>query len=580
MGALRGWPWTAAQAHLTCSSSRASSPWRGSSAVRFYGESQWKRQVDTIGAIRNSKVAMRSHTKLAEGETGTDNWGKPVNYWQTLWYSLGSFLLSKNDDLGNAYFMFNGGSGYDRIWWYDEYDHVDLGKAIGPYRVTTIASVNVYWREFERGYVYVNPTPNNVASVILPQASRQLMRGNMTSLPDSIPSVSEISLNGHHAAILLKTGTDPIPDTTAPSVPTGLVGVAVSSSQINLSWNPSTDNVGVMGYYVYLDSGATLAITSATSFTHSGLTAGTTYKYRVSAYDAVPNHSAWTATPVAVTTPPARPDTQAPSVPTGLVGTAVSPSQINLSWNPSTDNVGVAGYYVYLNNGATLAITSATSFTHSGLTAGTTYKYRVSAYDAVPNHSAWTATPVAVTTTPAGPDTQAPSVPIGLVGVAVSSSQISLSWTAATDNVGVTGYNVYRGGMQIATLGVVTTFQDTGLTASTNYSYTVRALDAAGNASGQSMAASATTQAQAPGTSVTLAWDAVTAASLGGYRIYYGTAPGTHLQSLGQGLNVGNVTTYTVTGLNSGTRYYFTATAYDTLNNESVYSNEIFKDIP
>ncbi len=77
-----------------------------------------------------------------------------------------------------------------------------------------------------------------------------------------------------------------------------------------------------------------------------------------------------------------------------------------------------------------------------------------------------------------------------------------------------------------------------------------------------------------------LAWDAVADPTLSGYRIYYGTAPGTYLQSVGQGLNVGSATTFTVTGLSSGTRYYFAATAYDTLNNESTYSNEVFKDIP
>jgi fibronectin type 3 domain-containing protein len=142
----------------------------------------------------------------------------------------------------------------------------------------------------------------------------------------------------------------------------------------------------------------------------------------------------------------------------------------------------------------------------------------------------------------------------------------------------VTGYNVYRGGMQIATLGAVTTYQNTGLTASTNYAYTVRAFDAAGNASGQSLAASATTQA--PGTSATLVWDAVTATNLSGYRVYYGTAPGTYVQAKGQGITVGNVTTYTVPGLSSGTRYYFAATAYDSTNNESTYSNEVTKIIP
>jgi chitodextrinase len=337
---------------------------------------------------------MLSHTQLAEGQSGTDNWGKPVSFGQTLWYALGSFLLTKNDTLGNAYFMFQGASDFNRIQWFEEYDKIDLGKALGAYRVASIGGVNVYSREFERGYVYVNPTPNNVSSITLPQASRLLTRDTLDSPLEALPLVSTIALNAHHAAFLLKTLDAPAADTSAPAVPTGLIGVAVSSSQINLSWNASPDNVGVMGYYVYLND-VTLAITTATSFTHSGLAAGTTYKYRVSAYDTVPNHSAWTATPVAVTTP-TPPDTTAPAVPTGLIGVAVSSSQINLSWNASTDNAGVTGYYVYLND-KPLATTTATSFTHSGLTAGTTHKYRVSAYDAVPNHSAWT-TPLAVTT--------------------------------------------------------------------------------------------------------------------------------------------------------------------------------------
>ena len=80
--------------------------------------------------------------------------------------------------------------------------------------------------------------------------------------------------------------------------------------------------------------------------------------------------------------------------------------------------------------------------------------------------------------------------------------------------------------------------------------------------------------------SAALAWDAVTDPTFSGYRIYYGTAPGTYLQSVGQELNVGKATTFTVTGLSSGTRYYFATTAYDTLNKESTYSDEVFKDIP
>src|SRR5258708_10019352 len=99
----------------------------------------------------------------------------------------------------------------------------------------------------------------------------------------------------------------------------------------------------------------------------------------------------WDGSPPAGTHGPT--DTTAPSVPTGLAGTAASSTQINLTWNASTDNVAVTSYQVYLNN-VRIANTTATSFTHSGLAAGTTYNYRVSAADAVPNYSPWTAPPL------------------------------------------------------------------------------------------------------------------------------------------------------------------------------------------
>lgn len=187
----------------------------GAGDVQFYQESDWKRQVDTMAAIRNSGVAMISHTKLSADQAGTDNWGQPVTFWQTLWYSLGSFLLTKNDQLNNSYFMFNGGSGYDKIWWYDEYDMIYLGRSVGPYAVTPTDTsngpVNVYWREFEKGYVYVNPTPNNVASVTLPPACqaiptpcRQLTHYNLLSPPSDLPPVTAIPLSSHNAAVILK----------------------------------------------------------------------------------------------------------------------------------------------------------------------------------------------------------------------------------------------------------------------------------------------------------------------------------------------------------------------------------------
>src|SRR5262249_31910065 len=90
-------------------------------------------------------------------------------------------------------------------------------------------------------------------------------------------------------------------------------------------------------------------------------------------------------------------------------------------------------------------------------------------------------------------DTSAPSTPTKLTGTAVSSSQINLSWTAATDNMGVTGYAIYRNGVQVGTT-TTNSYSDTSLAASTQYAYTVEAYDAAGNVSAQSASASATTQ--------------------------------------------------------------------------------------
>ena len=90
------------------------------------------------------------------------------------------------------------------------------------------------------------------------------------------------------------------------------------------------------------------------------------------------------------------------------------------------------------------------------------------------------------------PDTTSPTVPTGLSATPISSTQINLSWTASTDNVGVTGYKVYRGGALVGS-PATTSYSDTGLTASTSYSYTLAACDAANNCSAQSNPVSATT---------------------------------------------------------------------------------------
>ncbi len=346
-------------------------------------------------------------------------------------------------------------------------------------------------------------------------------------------------------------------DTTKPSTPTGLTANAVSASQINLSWSASTDNVAVTGYRVRRNGTLLTTLGNVTTYQDTGLTASTTYSYSVRALDAAGNVSPISSSASATTR--AAPDTTAPSTPTGLTANAVSASQINLSWSASTDNVAVTGYRVFRGGVLLITLGNATTFQNTGLTASTAYSYRVQAIDAAGNVSAQST--AASATTPVAADTIAPSTPTGLTANAVSASQINLSWSASTDNVAVTGYRVRRNGTLLTTLGNVTTYQNTGLAASTTYSYSVRALDAAGNVSPISSLASATTRAApdttAPSTptgltataasssQINLSWTAATDnVGVTGYNVYRG---GTQIATLGA------VTTFQNTGLTAST---------------------------
>jgi chitodextrinase len=164
-----------------------------------------------------------------------------------------------------------------------------------------------------------------------------------------------------------------------------------------------------------------------------------------------------------------------------------------------------------------------------------------------------------------GTDTTAPSVPGTLRSTAVTSASVALAWNASTDNVGVTGYNVYRGGTQVGT-ATGTTYTDSGLSASTAYTYTVRARDAAGNLSGVSNSVTATTSggtgapgqpgtvsATATSTSIALSWGA-SSGTVTGYRVYEGAtqrAQVTGTSATISGLGTCQSHTYTVKAYNS-----------------------------
>ncbi|WP_339196070.1 glycosyl hydrolase family 18 protein [Paenibacillus sp. FSL P4-0176] len=221
--------------------------------------------------------------------------------------------------------------------------------------------------------------------------------------------------------------------------------------------------------------------------------------------------------PTGGTVPPA--DTTAPSVPGNARSTGVTANSVTLAWNASTDNVGVTGYNVY--NGANLVTSvNGTTATISGLSAGTSYSFTVKAKDAAGNLSAASNAVTVSTTAQPGGDTQAPTAPTNLASTAQTTSSITLSWAASTDNVGVTGYDVYNGAA-LATSVTGTTATISGLAADTSYTFTVKAKDAAGNGSAASNAVTVKTTAGTTNPGVS-AWQANTAYTVGQLVTYSG----------------------------------------------------------
>ena len=296
---------------------------------------------------------------------------------------------------------------------------------------------------------------------------------------------------------------------------TGIFANHALAGTATLNWNANTET-DLAGYKIYY---GTSVRTSAcppggyansvnagkvTSYTFNNLTDGATYYFSVTSYDTSNNESCFSAQ-VSKAIPAATPapgDTQAPTVfITSPSNNSTVSGTISVSANAS-DNIGVAGVQFKIKN------PSSSSFENLG-NEDTTSPYTINlntttgangvygliavARDAAGNQT--TSSQITITVGNAVTDTQAPTTPANLSASAISATQINLTWTASADNVGVAGYRIYRGGTQIATAST-NSYSNTGLNSSTNYSYAVAAYDAAGNVSGQSAAASATTLAQ------------------------------------------------------------------------------------
>ena len=275
----------------------------------------------------------------------------------------------------------------------------------------------------------------------------------------------------------------------------------------------STDS-GVVGDHITNDSTLTLtgtAVANSTVNVYDGATllgtaaanGGGAWSFTTATL-ANGNHS-FTATDTAsgVTSPASTAfsvtiDTVAPVAPTIAsfsTDSGVAGDHITNDSTPTLTGTAEANATVKVYDGTTLLGTTSAngsgtwSYTTAALANGA-HSLTATATDAAGNASAASAA-MSITV-----DTSAPSTPTNLIATAVSPSQIDLSWTPSTDNAGVTGYEIFHNGVLVGT-STTNSYSDTGLSASTQYAYTVEAYDTAGNVSTQSASASATTPAVA-----------------------------------------------------------------------------------
>jgi chitodextrinase len=285
-----------------------------------------------------------------------------------------------------------------------------------------------------------------------------------------------------------------VADTTAP-----VVSISAPASGATVGGTVSvqataSDNQAVSKVEFY-DNSVLISTSTTTPYTTSWNTANLPNGNRTlaaKAYDAAGNVGVAT---VGVTVQNG--DQSTPTAPSNVKATATSYNKVHLTWTASTDNVGVTGYLIKRNGAVLQQVGNITAFDDTMVNPTTAYSYTLTAFDAAGNQSAASAD--VTVTTPAAPvtDTTPPTAPADLTGATVNSSQVNLGWTASTDTVGVTGYDIYRRqsgktDVKIATV-TSTSFGDTGLKPNTAYEYHVTARDAAGNVSTDSNHVTVTT---------------------------------------------------------------------------------------
>ena len=485
------------------------------------------------------------------------------------------------------------------------FSNVTLVKTLGEPGETDADQLAVEQAAALIGTSVTVPDTSDEDPTVLATRAQEILRANeaLTALGVSIEVTYEddqFSLRiSKGAANILIPSLDIVggeeTDVTPPTWAEGseLNATDVSYTGLTLSWSAAGDDTAVTAYKIWngTEEVATVA-GDVRSYPVTGLTQDTAYTFRVEAGDAVGNWS--TSGPSTSVTTLVSEDVTVPTWPeeSTLTASDITSSGVSLAWSMAGDDTGVVSYRIYRNS-EVIATVAATvmSYQATELTSGTEYTFRVEAGDEAGNWSTDGPSTV-ITTSPAPADTTAPSWPEGssLNASNVTTSGITLTWTAAEDETGVTGYKIYRGSEELATVnGEVLTYQVTGLASGTRYDFRIEAGDEAGNWSSNGPTASASTNASpiyyppvplpdttAPGwaegsalsateiteTGLKLTWpSAQDATGVTGYKLYLGTE---EIASL-----AGTVTSYEVAGLDADTAYTFTVQARDAAGNWS-----------
>jgi chitodextrinase len=382
--------------------------------------------------------------------------------------------------------------------------------------------------------------------------------------PDTQYSYEVSAVNGQGdqgsraGPIPVRTLAEPPPDP-----PRNLSAAPVSASAIDLSWTPPADDSNVTSYRVYRD-GSPVATVSATGYRNTGLASYTSYEFRVTSVDGDGDESSPSNAASARTL-----DGTAPTKPGNLAGSAISQSQISLTWTAASDpETGIAQYVVY-RDGSEIARTVALSYEDGGLETDQPYDYAVSAINGQQVEGS-RADPIEVRTL----SNEAPDPPTGLSATALDEGSVDLAWNTHPDEANLDGYRVYRDGAFVAGTAE-TAYRDTGLDPFTTYVYTVTAVGTDGDESSPSQPATVTTPDRTPPTVP----EDIAAVAVGTQRIDVTWSPSSDEDSgiadyrvFRDGAEVGTPTgtEYQDTGLESGTTYEYRVSA---VNGEGLESN-------